>query len=201
MARQNQIEVAELRRRLAADGMHAGAVPRGPAQPDRCCTRLRERELEPRVKVSDLDVDQFLREQQQASSDPAPQEINLAHVLVAVPENANEAQIAQLRAKAQRRAGARPRRRGLRQAGARELSDAPGAAANGGAVGLRTADRYPPLFVEATQNLPEGGVADLVRSGAGFHVIKVLEKRQGGAAGAPSRKAVRATSCCAPARS
>ena len=50
-------------------------------------------------------------------------------------------------------------------------------------VGLRTADRYPPLFVEATKTLREGGISEVVRSGAGFHVIKVVEKRQGGLPG------------------
>jgi peptidyl-prolyl cis-trans isomerase SurA len=50
-------------------------------------------------------------------------------------------------------------------------------------VGLRSADRYPPLFVQATQALPEGGVSDVVRSGAGFHVVKVIEKRRGGIPG------------------
>jgi peptidyl-prolyl cis-trans isomerase SurA len=50
-------------------------------------------------------------------------------------------------------------------------------------VGLRSVDRYPPLFVQATQALPVGGVSDLVRSGAGFHVIKVIEKRRAAVAG------------------
>jgi peptidyl-prolyl cis-trans isomerase SurA len=57
-------------------------------------------------------------------------------------------------------------------------------ATNGGVVGLRAADRYPPLFYQAVQALPEGGVSDLVRSGAGFHVLKVVEKRKGGLPGA-----------------
>ena len=182
LARQNQVEVAELRRRLAAEGI---ALPqfREELRNQIVLTRLRERELESRVKVNELDVDQFLREQQQASNDPATQEINLAHILVAVPENANEAQITGLRAKAQRvqeraRAGEDFAKLAV------EVSDAPGAAANGGQVGLRTADRYPPLFVQAIQNLPEGGVSDIVRSGAGFHVIKVIEKRKGGFTGA-----------------
>jgi peptidyl-prolyl cis-trans isomerase SurA len=66
---------------------------------------------------------------------------------------------------------------------AREFSDAPDAKTNGGLVGMRTADRYPPLFVQAVEALPVGGVSDLVRSGAGFHVIKVVEKKQPGLAG------------------
>jgi peptidyl-prolyl cis-trans isomerase SurA len=48
--------------------------------------------------------------------------------------------------------------------------------ANGGQMGLRTVDRYPPLFLSATQNLPVGGISDVVQSGAGFHILKVLEK-------------------------
>jgi peptidyl-prolyl cis-trans isomerase SurA len=50
-------------------------------------------------------------------------------------------------------------------------------------MGLRGADRYPQLFVDAVQSLPEGGVSGVVRSGAGFHVLKVVEKRQGGMPG------------------
>jgi peptidyl-prolyl cis-trans isomerase SurA len=182
LARQNQIEVAELRRRIAADGITPPQF-REELRNQIVLTRLRERELESRVKINELDVDQFLREQQQASNDPATQEINLAHILVGVPENANEAQITGLRAKAQRvQERARAGEDFAKLAG--EASDAPGAAANGGQVGLRTADRYPPLFVQAIQNLPEGGVSDIVRSGAGFHVIKVIEKRKGGFTGA-----------------
>jgi peptidyl-prolyl cis-trans isomerase SurA len=152
-------------------------------------TRLRERELESRVKVSDLDVEQFLREQQ-ASNDASSQEINLGHILVAVPENANDAQIAGLRAKAQRvleRARAGEDFAKL----ASETSDAPGAASGGGQLGLRSADRYPPLFVQAVQNLPEGAISDILRSGAGFHVLKVIEKRKGGLTGTVTQSRAR----------
>jgi peptidyl-prolyl cis-trans isomerase SurA len=145
-------------------------------------TRLRERELESKVKVSDLEVDQFIREQQGSSRDPSAVELNLAHILVAVPETASVAQVAALQARAQRvleRARAGEDFSTL----AREYSDAPDAKASGGLVGMRTADRYPPLFVQAVEALPQGGISNLVRSGAGFHVIKVVEKKQPGLAG------------------
>jgi peptidyl-prolyl cis-trans isomerase SurA len=45
-------------------------------------------------------------------------------------------------------------------------------------MGLRPADRYPELFIEATRGLKTGEVAAPVRSAAGFHVLKVLERRQ-----------------------
>jgi peptidyl-prolyl cis-trans isomerase SurA len=57
---------------------------------------------------------------------------------------------------------------------------------NGGQLGLRRADRYPPLFVAATQNLAVGEVSDIVRSGAGFHILKLVEKR----ASAPASKGI-----------
>jgi len=109
---------------------------------------------------------------------------------VAVPETANDAQIAGLRAKAQRvleRARAGEDFAKL----AREASDAPDAASNGGQLGLRSAERYPPLFVQAIQNLAEGGVSDILRSGAGFHVLKVIEKRKGGLTGTVTQSRAR----------
>jgi peptidyl-prolyl cis-trans isomerase SurA len=180
VARQNQVGVPELRRRMLADGMTVAQF-REDLRNQLILTRLRERELESKVKVSDLEVDQFIREQQ-GSHDLSATELNLAHILIGVPENASVSQVAALQARAQRvleRARAGEDFSKL----AREFSDAPDAKTNGGLVGIRTADRYPPLFVQAVEALPVGGVSDLVRSGAGFHVIKVVEKKQPGLAG------------------
>lgn len=181
VARQNGIDVAELRRRLAADGLDLARF-RDDLRNQILLQRLRDRELEQRVKVTELDIDNFLREQQVNGGDPALTEMNLSHILVAVPEGASEAQVAQLQAKAQQLL---QRARGGEDFAklARENSDASGAAQNGGVVGLRTADRLPPLFLEATRNVAEGGVTDILRSSAGFHIVKVLEKRQLGQSG------------------
>jgi peptidyl-prolyl cis-trans isomerase SurA len=94
-----------------------------------------------------------------------------------VPETASPAQVQALQGKAER-----IRQRALAgedfSALVREASDAPDAAASGGAFGMRPVDRYPSLFVEAAQPLPAGGVSEVLRSGAGFHVLKVLERQQ-----------------------
>jgi len=176
VARSNNVEVAELRRRLVADGLNVSQF-RDDLRNQILLQRLRERELASAGKVTELDIDNFLREQEQAVGSAANTEINLAHILVAVPEGAPAGQVAQLQAKAQQ---VLARARAGEDFGklARENSDAPGAAANGGQVGLRTADRLPPLFVEVTKDLKEGQVSDVVRSAAGFHIVKVLEKRQ-----------------------
>ncbi|MDB5896455.1 MAG: survival protein surA precursor (chaperone surA)-like protein [Ramlibacter sp.] len=181
VARQNGVDVAELRRRMAADGINVTQF-REDLRSQILLQRLRDRELEARAKVTDADIDAFLREQQQNGGDPALTELNLAHILVALPENPTPAQVQQAQAKAQavqQRARAGEDFAKL----ARENSDAPGAAQSGGAVGVRTADRLPPLFMDAVKDLKDGGVSDVVRSGAGFHIVKVLERRQTGTAG------------------
>lgn len=175
IARQNQLTVTELRRRLTQEG----GVPsqfRNQLRDQILLTRLREREVEPRARVSELEIDQFLREQQ--SSTPAVQQINLAQILVSVPDTATPVQVTALQARAQR-ALTRARAGEDFVALVREFSDASDKAslANGGELGLRTADRYPPLFLEATHKLAVGEISALVRSGAGFHILKVLEKK------------------------
>ena len=173
VARQNSMSVDELYRRLARDGMDKERF-REELRNQLLLQRLREREVESRVKVSDLDVDQFLREQQQQGGDASAMEINLGHVLVIVPENATPAQVAERQARAQQAAD-KLRAGEDFAAVAREFSDAP-EGQRGGLLGLRPADRYPELFVSSTQGVPVGGLVGPVRSPAGFHVLKVVER-------------------------
>jgi peptidyl-prolyl cis-trans isomerase SurA len=176
VARQNSIDVAELRRRIERDGMNSTQF-RNELRDQILMSRLRDRELDSRVRVSDAEVEQYLREQTEAAP-AAPSEINLAQVLVAVPENATPQQVAERLARAQdveKRARAGEDFAAL----ARSFSDGTDAAA-GGEMGLRSPDRYPELFLQATAQLPTGGITAPVRSGAGFHILKVVEKRQGG---------------------
>lgn len=177
VARQNKMTVAELRRRIALDGIDLKRF-RDQLRDQLMLTRLRERDVEPRVRISDLEVEQYLQEQQALSANPSAVQINLAQLLVAVPEDATEAQVNALQAKAQ---GALQRARAGEDFAAlvRELSDAKDRV-SGGQLGLRPADRYPTLFQEATQTLGVGGISGLVRSGAGFHILKVIEKQSAG---------------------
>jgi peptidyl-prolyl cis-trans isomerase SurA len=180
LARQNQVAVPELHRRLALDGISASQF-REQLRDQMMVSRLREREVEGRVRVSDAEVEQYMRDQQN-NVDPAGQNINIAQILIAVPDGAGPVQLANLQTKAETalaRARAGEDFAGL----VRELSDAPDRN-NGGQMGLRGADRYPPLFVQATQSLAVGGLSGVLRSGAGFHVLKVIEKQAAGLPGA-----------------
>lgn len=172
VARQNQLSVEGLKARLVAEGLDYTRF-RSNLRDELTLVRLREREVETRVRVSEAEIDQFLRERSAAVSN-APLMVNLAQILVAVPENATPQQVAQLQAKAQN-ALARVRAGEAFAKVAAEMSDAPDRA-GGGELGLRPADRLPSLFMDATAQLAAGGLAGPVRSGAGFHVLKVVEK-------------------------
>jgi peptidyl-prolyl cis-trans isomerase SurA len=175
VARQNQLELAEMHKRLTLDGIDRKQF-RNQLRDQLTLIRVRERDVNQKIRVSELEIDQYLRDQQRALNSVA-QEINLSQVLFVLPEDASATQVAAAQAKAQR-VIERARAGDDFSALARELSDAPDASA-GGQLGLRSPDRYPSLFVDATRDTPVGGLVS-VRSGAGVHVLKVVEKRSRG---------------------
>jgi len=182
VARQNQVDVAEMYRQLSETGM-SRSLFRNNLRDQLLVNRVRDREVGQRVKVSELDIDQYLIEQRRNTSS-ALAEVNIAHILLALPESPSTEQVATAQAAAQRiveRVRAGEDFSGL----ARAVSQAPDAAA-GGLFGMRPADRYPQLFTDAVRSLEPDAMA-VVRSGAGIHVLRLLEKR---VVGAPAATAV-----------
>lgn len=175
VAASNQLSREAFQQRLAQEGLTVSAF-RQQLRNQITLSRLREREVDARIRITDKDIEEFLREQGQAARDAAP-EVNIAMILVAVPENSSAAQLKALEDKA--RDIARRARAGEDFAAlAKAHSEAMDRGAQGGEMGLRPADRYPELFVEAVQGLAPQGIAGPVRSGAGFHILKLLDRRQ-----------------------
>ena len=175
VARQNQMGVDEMLQRLAQEGVDRQEF-RSQLRDQILMTRLREREVDARVRVGDADVDQYIQSQSAVSQ--VNQVLNLAQLLVAVPEGASAEQLTELHARAQR-ALMRARAGEDFTALVKEFSDAADKV-NGGVMGLKPASRYPELFIEATRAVGPGELTELIRSGAGFHILKVLEKRAAG---------------------
>ena len=176
VASNNQLTREALRQRLQQEGISVAAF-REQLRNQLMLTRIREREVDARIRISEIEVEQLLQEQIKSQGLRAPAEINLGMILIAVPENSTDAQIKPLEERA--RDIARRARNGDNFAElAKAFSQAIDRGANGGVMGLRAEDRYPELFVQATRQLPVGGVSEVVRSGAGFHVLKVLERQQ-----------------------
>lgn len=172
VAQQNQMTVAQLHQRVVQEGMTVVKF-REQLSEQLTLQRLREREVEPRVQVSDLEVDQYIQAQQ-SPEEQAKHPINLAQILLVVPESASAEQVASLQARALQ-ALKRARSGENFAALVKDYGD-PSTQANAADMGLRNLDRYPALFVQAVQALQPGQVADLVRSPAGFHVLKLLER-------------------------
>ena len=178
VALQNQVSLEELKRRLSADGVEYARF-RADVRDELTLVRLREREVDSRVKVSEQDIDQFFRDRQ-AQASAEPERIQLSQILVAVPESATADQVRTLQDKA-RRAVERVRAGEAFASVADEVSDAPDRAV-GGDLGLRPVERLPSLFVDAVRDMKEGALAGPLRSGAGFHVLQLVKKSRDAAA-------------------
>lgn len=173
IAEANNLSVQELRDQLERDGMSFARF-REEIREEITLQRLREREVDNKLQITESEVDNFLA----ASSgnvEAAAQEVNIAQILVRVPENASPQQVAERRKRAEQ-AYAQLKSGGDFAKVAAIYSDA-GDALKGGELGWRNTSRLPQLFVEAIDKLQAGQLAPIVRSANGFHVLKLVGRR------------------------
>ncbi len=185
IAQGNNMSVGEFRRTLERDGVLFDKF-RNEVRDQIILTRLREREVDDKIQVSDSEIDLFL-EQNKGSALDSKLEYNVAHILVRLPDQASPEQIEAARARAEQ-ARAEALAGGDFAKVAASYSDGPDAL-QGGALGWRAADRLPELFSEALKNMKPGEVSGVLRSPAGFHLLRLVDKREsGGAAGPPIKQ-------------
>lgn len=173
LAAQSQMNVENFHKKVKSEGTSVERF-RQDLRDQITLQRLTDRNVPNRIKISDIEVQQAIRDRINAAPDKNP-EIELGHIFIAVSEKASDAEVASLLNKAQT-ALARVLRGDDFGRVAKEFSDGP-ERDKGGLMGLRAADRYPTLFVEATKALAVGDVAQPIRSGAGFHILKLVNKR------------------------
>ena len=174
IARQNGLaSVDALHQRLQQEGIALDEF-RNDLRNQVMLSQLRAREIEPGLKVSDSEVEAFIREQ--TGHAQAPQEINLAMILIAVPEGSSAGERARLQ---QRAEDVAQRARGGADFAqlALQYSDANDGGKDGGELGLRPTAAYPELFVDSTRSARVGDIVGPIQSGAGFHILKVLNRR------------------------
>ncbi|TMH25208.1 MAG: molecular chaperone SurA [Betaproteobacteria bacterium] len=176
IAQSNNMTLADFRRALEGDGVAFDAW-RNEVRQQMILTRLREREVENRVQVSDTEVDLFLEQLKNRPDEGA--EYNLAHILVRVPEGASPERIRQARSRAEQ-AVAEVRSGAPFARVAAAYSDAPDAL-QGGALGWRNHERLPELFADALAKMKPGDISEPLRSPAGFHIVQLIERRGTGA--------------------
>ena len=180
IAEGNRMSLAEFRTALERDGVPFDAF-RQDVRERIILTRLREREVDDKIQVSDSEIDLFLEAMKSAPSERV--EYNLAHILVRVPEQAAPEQIATARRRVEQALAEMQGGRDFAQVAA-TYSNSP-EALQGGALGWRAHDRLPELFANALERLQVGDITPPLRSPAGFHLLKVVDRRAGGVSDAP----------------
>jgi peptidyl-prolyl cis-trans isomerase SurA len=174
IAEQNRLTPSQLRTQVERDGMNYVRF-REDIRDEILVSRLREREVDAKVVISEADVDAWLADQ--GTAEPSAVEYNLAQILLRVPEGASAEQIERQRLRAEE--VVRQAQRGAEFARlAAAFSDAPDAM-TGGAIGFRAADRLPQLYVDAIASLKPGEVTAPLRSPNGFHILKLVDRRNG----------------------
>jgi peptidyl-prolyl cis-trans isomerase SurA len=177
IAENNNMTLAAFRKALEGDGVQVDRF-REEVRRQIVMQRLREREVDERIEVSESEVDLYLDEQKTVGGAERV-EYNVAHILIRLPEQASPERIALARARAEK---ARDEARSGADFGrlAASYSDA-GDALQGGQMGWRAADRLPELFAVALQAMKPGEVSDILRSPGGFHIVRLLDRRGAGA--------------------
>jgi len=172
IAQDNKLSADEFRKAVEREGI-TYAKYREDIRNEMIIQRLRDREVEARVNVSDAEVDHFLATQDAQSGGDV--EYRIAHILVLVPEQASPEQIDVRQRRAQD--ALRQIRSGADFAQvAAGFSDAPDAL-QGGTLGWRAPARLPTVFADPVRGMKPGEVSGLLRSAAGFHIVKLLETR------------------------
>jgi peptidyl-prolyl cis-trans isomerase SurA len=149
-------------------------------------SRLREREVDSQIKISDAEIDNFIVEQMQrrgtdtgAARASGPEEIAVAQIFIPVEEGAGPSAQADARKKAESILKEARGDADFMQLGAQANKE--NSKIKFQDLGYRTQDRLPQIFTETVRNLGPGQVASsVVRSPAGFHVLKVMDRRSSG---------------------
>jgi peptidyl-prolyl cis-trans isomerase SurA len=170
IAARNGLDIAQLRERLAQEGLDLQRL-RANVRDQLAVERTREREVGARINVTEAEIDQWLAQRREQAL--AQRDLNLAQILISVPESADPALLRQRRERAEQ-ALSRLRAGEAFEQVALEMSDSADRD-RGGVLGPRPAARLPDLFVAAVRGLQPGEVTPVpVRSGAGFHLLKVV---------------------------
>jgi len=191
IADKNKLSIAEFRSKVIATGISFERY-KETLRDEIIVSRYRERAVETKIKISDAEIDNFIADRMRAMtgggeqrSAPAakggPEEIDVAQIFI--PVDAGAGASTQAEAKKQAEALLRDAKGDVDflQLGAVAAKENPKIKFQD--FGYRTPDRLPQLFYEAIRNTGGGQVANaVVKSPAGYHVLKVLDRRTIGTA-------------------
>ncbi|MGB1881432.1 MAG: peptidylprolyl isomerase [Gammaproteobacteria bacterium] len=173
LAARNNLSLEQFREILASEGYEFSNF-REQIRQEMIMSKLRRAEIDNRVRVSDNEIENYLRNEALGNDD---QEYRLAHILISIPSGADNEEIREAREKA---------RVALERLDAGEdfttvavsVSDGQ-QALEGGDLGWRKGDEIPTLFADAVGTMSVGETSGLITSPSGYHIIKLTDKRSG----------------------
>jgi len=171
IASSNKMSPDQLRDRLRQQGVDYNTFKSG-IKDQITIERIREREVVNHIRVTDTEIADYIAKMRGGHA-AAPQ-VNIAQILISVPDKATPAVEAERKARAET-ALARVRNGEPFEQVVREMSEDANKA-KGGEMGSRAVDKYPDLFANAIKDVKVGGTTGIVRSGAGFHILKVVSR-------------------------
>jgi peptidyl-prolyl cis-trans isomerase SurA len=173
IANENKMSLSQFRDAIESQG-YPFAQFREDIRQEIIVSKLRQKQVDNLIHVSDREIDNYL--ETQAQQDAGENEYRLSHILVATPEGASAEQIKSARKKAEAllerlRDGEDFKKLAVAESGGPQ-------ALNGGDLGWRKISEIPGLFVDAVKTLREGEVSDVIRNPNGFHIIQLTGSRR-----------------------
>jgi peptidyl-prolyl cis-trans isomerase SurA len=199
IAVKNKVSLAEFKAKVIASGISYERYKEN-LREDVILTRFREREVDARIKISDAEVDNFISERARAitgkgqtprstpSAGGGPEEIDVAQIFIPVDAGTGISAQADAKKKADALLTAAQGDVDFMQLGEMAAKENPKIKFQ--ELGYRTPERLPQIFYDAIRNVGGGQTAKaVVKSPAGFHVLKVLDRRAVMTGTAPSQEA------------
>ena len=174
IAEQNKLSVDQFKTMLEKDGMTMRKF-REDIRNEITISRLREREVDNKLNISEGEVDNYLTTQ--ASRGEEQDEFEVSHIMIRTPEDASPEDLEKAKKKTQEALKQLADGKTFAQVSA-EFSDAPNAL-EGGALGWKNGSQMPTLFLDVLKGLQPGEIAKPVRSPNGFHILKLTNRRGG----------------------
>ena len=174
LAEQNDLSLRGFRDALERDG-YDFAQFREEIREEIMISEVRKRQVESQISITQRDIDDYLSMIDGRGADADRFRYRIGHILIAVPDAASSEQIDEARVRTERvlgeiRAGADFANMAVTHSDGQQ-------ALEGGDLGWRQASDLPTIFGDAIVRLHAGGVSEPIRSASGFHLVKLLDKR------------------------
>lgn len=172
IARQNNMTLAQMKDRLKRDGMSYDKY-RSDIRKEMMMAEVRNNEVRRRVVILPQEVDSLAN--LISTQNAADTELNISHILIPLPENPTEEQMNAAKEKVTTIMNELQHGADFGKLAITYSADPQ--ALKGGNMGWSRLQELPGLFAERLQTAKSGEIVGPVRSGVGFHILRVNEVR------------------------